>query len=130
MLATRNISESRVLLTVIFVCLLVVPSACSGEGAPDTNDPQSSSPSPTPPPKFSQEFVKPVDGKPATITVGDKPNKRKMRADNIGISFESTELADPRWDPDHSNLDELLKNLGEPGLRFGGNRLDLSLIHI
>ena len=127
MLATRNINKPRTLLAILIACMLVVLAGCSGESAPDTDETQTSSPSPTPPPKFSQEFAKPVDGKPATISVGDKPNKRKMRADNLGISFESTELADPRWDPDHSNLDELLTNLDQPGLRFGGNRLDRSL---
>ena len=127
MLATRNTNTPRTILATLMACMLVVLAACSGEQAPDTDESQSSSPSPTPPPKFSQEFAKPVDGEPATISVGDKPNKRKMRTDNLGISFEATELADPRWDPNQSNLDELLKNLGQPGLRFGGNRLDRSL---
>ena len=127
MIATRNTRKPRTSLNVLIACMLVLLSACSGGNRPDTNESESASPSPTPPPRFSQEFAKPVDGRPATISAGDTPNKRKMRADNLGISFESTELADPRWDPDHSNLDELLKNLGQPGLRFGGNRLDRSL---
>lgn len=47
-----------------------------------------------------------------------------LAPNNLGISFESTDLADPRWDPEAGNLDELLAELGSPGLRFGGNELD------
>ncbi|WP_231488323.1 hypothetical protein [Brevibacterium sp. VCM10] len=47
-----------------------------------------------------------------------------LTADNVGISFEATDLADPRLDPAQSNLDEQLKSLGSPALRFGGNALD------
>nr|WP_232488618.1 hypothetical protein [Brevibacterium antiquum] len=48
----------------------------------------------------------------------------RFEADNIGLSFESTVLADPRLDPESSNLEVLLKSLGSPALRFGGNELD------
>lgn len=77
--------------------------------------------------EFTQQFTRAVTGKAATITVGDAPTGAKMRVGNLGISFEATELADPRWDPDSSNLDELLTSLGSPALRFGGNRLDRSV---
>lgn len=49
-----------------------------------------------------------------------------VRSDSIGVSFESPDLADPRWDPDGGNLDELLGEIGSPALRFGGNELDRS----
>src|SRR5699024_9229377 len=60
----------------------------------------------------------------ATITVGAEQHGPGFTADNIGVSFEATDLADPRLDPDDSNLDEQLTSLGSPALRFGGNALD------
>lgn len=48
----------------------------------------------------------------------------KFGSGNIGISFESTTFADSRLAPDVSNLDETLKFLGSPALRFGGSVLD------
>ncbi|RBP62942.1 hypothetical protein DFO66_11246 [Brevibacterium sanguinis] len=73
---------------------------------------------------FTQSFTGPIDGDAVTIEISDKLTSKTFRRDNIGLSFESTELADPRIDPAASNLDELLNHLGDPALRFGGNELD------
>lgn len=61
---------------------------------------------------------------PVEVDVSEEPSSPALSADSIGISFESTDLTDPRWDPDAGNLDEVLAKLGSPGLRFGGNQLD------
>jgi len=55
---------------------------------------------------------------------GPRPIGPGYTADNIGVSFDATDLADPRLDPESSNLDEQLRPLGSPELRFGGNALD------
>src|SRR5699024_723605 len=84
---------------------------------------QTAEPSPTPT-EFVQSFAGAVSGEEATITVGAEQHGPGFTADNIGVSFEATDLADPRLDPDDSNLDEQLTSLGSPALRFGGNALD------
>lgn len=43
---------------------------------------------------------------------------------NIGLSFEATDLASHLWDPAEGTMDELLVALNSPGLRFGGNSVD------
>ncbi|WP_394277795.1 hypothetical protein [Luteococcus sp.] len=59
--------------------------------------------------------------RPADQTVGQWTHA------NVGLSFEATELADPRWEPEGSPLATLLHGLDGPSLRFGGNRVDRSL---
>ncbi|WP_309131153.1 hypothetical protein [Brevibacterium sp.] len=103
------------------VCVLLT-SACTLE---DRSDAQSTEASESSTPQiFTQKFTGPINGDPTTINISDKRTGKKFRDDNIGISFESTELADPRIDPAASNLDDLLNHLGDPALRFGGNELD------
>lgn len=41
-----------------------------------------------------------------------------------GLSFEATELANPAWNSDNSNLTTTLAALESPVLRFGGNKVD------
>lgn len=43
---------------------------------------------------------------------------------NVGLSFEMSDLADPRWEPGASSLDILMSHLDGPVLRFGGNSVD------
>ncbi|MGP9736125.1 hypothetical protein ACT3SQ_16405 [Brachybacterium sp. AOP42-C2-15] len=43
---------------------------------------------------------------------------------NIGLSFDATELANPIWDAEQSNLTLTLQELDRPVLRFGGNGVD------
>ncbi|WP_240520321.1 hypothetical protein [Brevibacterium aurantiacum] len=73
---------------------------------------------------FSQSYTRPVDGDDALIAASRKTSDLNFRRGNIGISFEVTTLADARLDPETSNLDEQMKSLGSPVLRFGGNALD------
>lgn len=61
---------------------------------------------------------------PVDVDVSTDPSSTTLSADNIGISFEATDLADPRWNPDAGNLHDVLAELGSPGLRFGRNQLD------
>ncbi|KXZ57316.1 hypothetical protein Bravens_01836 [Brevibacterium ravenspurgense] len=79
--------------------------------------------------KTAAPFVQDLDSDapspaPVGVDVSENPANTTLSADNIGISFEATDLTDPRWDPDAGNLDEVLAALGSPGLRFGGNQLD------
>ncbi len=112
------------LAAVLLLCVIGV-SACLPGGLPGSPHPtpavSSASPSPT---VFSQTFHGPINGDPATIDISVKPTAKAFGEDNIGISFESTELSDPRIDPAASNLDDVLNQLGHPALRFGGNELD------
>ena len=64
---------------------------------------------------------------PVELTVSMDTIGGSVRPENIGISLEATDLADPRLDPEASTLDERLNELGSPALRFGGNRLDRNL---
>lgn len=43
---------------------------------------------------------------------------------NVGLSFDATELANPIWDSQESNLTLTLQELDRPVLRFGGNGVD------
>jgi hypothetical protein len=107
------------------VALALVLSGCSlfdPDGSSSSSG-QSPEPSPTPT-EFEQSFAGAVSGEAAAITVGVDRTGAAFDADNIGVSFEATDLADPRLDPATSNLDEQLKSLGSPALRFGGNALD------
>ena len=102
--------------------LVLLLSACTFD-SPSDEAATSAEPSPTPT-VFEQTFVSDARGSEATLSVTKEKTKKSFRADNIGLSFESTVLADERLDPDASNLDDLLNSLGSPALRFGGNELD------
>ena len=107
------------------VALALVLSGCSwfdSDGSSSGSTP-SAEPSPTPT-EFEQSFAGDVSGEAAEITATAERTGAGITADNVGISFEATDLADPRLDPAQSNLDEQLKSLGSPALRFGGNALD------
>ena len=103
------------------VALALVLSGCSLFGPDGSSPTQDPSPTPT---EFEQANVDSASGDPASVTVTADQTGPAFRADNIGVSFEATDLADPRLDPAKSNLDEQLKALGSPALRFGGNALD------
>ncbi len=103
------------------LALALVLSGCSWfdpDGSSPTSDP---SPTPT---EFEQSNVDVASGAAADVTVTADKTGPGFTADNIGVSFEATDLADPRLDPAKSNLDEQLKALGSPALRFAGNALD------
>ncbi|RAE88050.1 hypothetical protein DN545_40925, partial [Burkholderia multivorans] len=73
---------------------------------------------------FTQNLGSGPTGDAGTIAISEDAEGEDFGASNIGISFEATDLADPRLDPAASNLDDLLRSLGSPALRFGGNGLD------
>lgn len=81
--------------------------------------PESSSPS-----VFEQSIADTVAGDPVEIQLSDALTRDELVNGNIGVSFEASDVADKRLDPDASNLGEQLKSLGSPALRFGGNALD------
>ncbi|WP_240372407.1 hypothetical protein [Brevibacterium zhoupengii] len=114
--------------TVIFATSLIfVLSACTSTSSDPMVPPEDSAtkavPSPAPT-VFEQNLQSDVRGARALVVPSENASGSKLRADNIGISFESTTLADPRLDPDSSNLDDILESIGSPALRFGGNALD------
>ncbi|MDN6192413.1 MAG: hypothetical protein L0J32_10980 [Brevibacterium sp.] len=106
------------------VALALVLSGCSWSDSDDSSSAdQTLEPSPTPT-AFEQSFADTVSGDAAAVTATAERLGPGFTSDNIGVSFEATDLADPRLDPANSNLDEQLKALGSPALRFGGNALD------
>lgn len=74
--------------------------------------------------EFEQVFISGANGHSGIVDIDQKHTDRTLSVSNIGVSFESTDLADSRMDPGVSNLDEVLSGLGAPALRFGGNALD------
>lgn len=86
-------------------------------------DTATSTPSPTPT-VFTQNLGSGPTGDAGTIAITEDSAGEDFGESNIGISFEATDLADPRLDPAASNLDDLLNSLGSPAPRFGGNGLD------
>lgn len=114
-------------LAVVSVTSLLVLSACtsgpSEAGSSADGGTTSGEPSPTAT-VFEQQMPTDVAGQRQIITPSTQQTSKKFRAGNIGISFESTTLADTRLEPGASNLDDALISLGSPALRFGGNGLD------
>ena len=65
-----------------------------------------------------------ADGSEATVTLrGGEPGE-DYRHGSVGLSLESTDLADPRMNRDNADLVTVLDSLHEPTLRFGGNSTD------
>lgn len=107
----------------ISALMVLLLSACSfGPSREDSSTEMRPTPS-----VFEQSSSSDVDGQAGDISVSSSNTGKGFRADNIGLSLESTVLADKRLDPDDSNLDDLLNSLGSPALRFGGNELDRRL---
>lgn len=65
----------------------------------------------------------PMAGDLVAVSIGE-PTGTRWRDTNTGLSFEATDLADPRWEPGASSLDLLIGGLDDPSLRFGGNAVD------
>ena len=105
------------------IALALLVTGCSGSDGSSPATDATPEPSPTPT-EFEQSFADTVIGEAATVTATVDRLGPGLTPDNIGVSFEATDLADPRLDPANSNLDEQLKSLGSPALRFGGNALD------
>lgn len=64
-------------------------------------------------------------GPPLTVTLdaGADP-VGQWHTTNTGLSFETSDLVDERWEPGESSLDLLIGELNEPAIRFGGNSVD------
>lgn len=107
--------------TVLGIALSGCTDSKSGDGRSESH--QTAEPSPTPT-SFKQILGSKIHGESANINISSDKADQRFRAGNIGISLEATDLSDPRLDPHSSNLDDLLKSLGSPALRFGGNALD------
>jgi hypothetical protein len=60
----------------------------------------------------------------ATVTVETSHPGAALPADFLGLSFEASIIDSPLLDPAHTDLANLLRNLGRGHLRFGGNSLD------
>ena len=107
------------------MALALVLSGCSWSDSDVSSPSAEQTPEPSPrPTEFDQSFADAVSGEAAEIAATAVHTGPGLTFDNIGVSFEATDLADPRLDPAQSNLDEQLKTLGSPALRFGGNALD------
>ncbi|WP_227492861.1 hypothetical protein [Brevibacterium sp. CFH 10365] len=107
------------------VALALVLSGCSWSDSDGSSPSAEQTPEPSPTPtEFEQSFADAVSGEAAEVTATAERTGAGLTADNVGVSFEATDLADPRLDPAQSNLDEQLNSLGSPALRFGGNALD------
>jgi hypothetical protein len=93
-------------------------AGCSGGAVDQVESPQAGStsaePSPTPT-VFEQQLGSVLSWDPTEISVSVEELGQPLRSDNLGISFGSTDLADPCLDPESSNLDEQLRPLGSPG---------------
>ncbi len=125
------------LLTAAAVAVLLTACGTTTPDTPPTPTPTvSATPSQTPEPPALEDHapglgpeVKDFEvnasgrGKPVVVSVGSK-TKSRWRSTNVGLSFEASDLADPRWEPGESSLDLLIGALDEPSLRFGGNSVD------
>lgn len=115
--------------------VLALSSACRAQPSPTTSDTSST----TPPRTTVQELVPGFLEAQPTFTQARTTNQpagqpievdttqlgaAQFAATDIGLSFEATDLANDQWDPANGTLDELLTQLGHPGLRFGGNSID------
>lgn len=101
-------------------------SGCSFHRPPD-GAPSSSAPASSPsavPRLFEQGRLAHATGGSAAIGVSGSGVRRDFSAGNLGVSFESSDLADSQLDPVFSNLAEQLRSLGSPALRFDGKALD------
>ena len=62
-------------------------------------------------------------GEPVTVSLALEPDA-VTTGGGVGLSFDATELANPMWDSNRSNLTLTLQELDRPVLRFGGNGVD------
>ncbi|ATG50900.1 hypothetical protein CFK38_04675 [Brachybacterium vulturis] len=64
-----------------------------------------------------------AQGEAITVSLALEPDAVTTGGE-VGLSFDATELANPMWDSDRSNLTLTLQELDRPVLRFGGNGVD------
>lgn len=131
-------AASLVVLLVVVAGLVTQRSALFTSGAPlEGSSSPSSSPPPPPPPWESTDLpgydpdpgpltltpLEEATGEPITVSLALEPGA-VITGGNIGLSFDATELANPIWNSDESNLTLTLNELDRPVLRFGGNGVD------
>lgn len=116
----KNRSSLLRLCLSVSICTLLIAGCIFSPGDQDTSE-RKAAPSAT---TFKQVPGSEVDGKPAAIEISKSRLNKQFESGNLGLSLESTVLADTRLDPDASNLDDVLNSIGSPALRFGGNELD------
>lgn len=129
----------------LVVVLIVVAGLVNQRSAPVTpseplegsSSPSSSPPPPPPPPWESTDLpgydpypgplaltpLTEATGEPVTVSLALEPGA-VTTGGNIGLSFDATELANPIWNSNESNLTLTLAELDRPVLRFGGNGVD------
>lgn len=61
---------------------------------------------------------------PQTLTIGNELVGSSLSSSQIGLSLEATDLADPNLNADNASFVEILRGLGKPVIRFGGNAVD------
>lgn len=132
-------AASLVVVLIVVAGLVTQRSALFTSGAPleGPNSPTSSAPPPPPPawestalPGYDSDpgplTLTPLEeatGEPVTVSLALEPGA-VTTGGNIGLSFDATELANPIWNSDESNLTLTLDELDRPVLRFGGNGVD------
>ena len=72
---------------------------------------------------FSLTPLAEAEGEPVTVSLSLDPDAAQTGG-TLGLSFDATELANPMWDSEESNLALTLQELDRPVLRFGGNGVD------
>ena len=101
--------------------MLLLVAGCTDRSADSAGTP---TPDPTPT-VFTQDLGAHAElADPVSVTVAAEETGADIVSQNVGLSLESTDLADPRLDPSASTFAQRLTELGSPALRFGGNRLD------
>ncbi len=121
--AARSLRTRALWAAAVSVMLLLV-TGCTDRSADSAGTP---TPEPTPT-VFTQDLGAHTElAEPVSVTVEAEETGADVVPQNVGLSLESTDLADPRLDPSASTFAQRLAELGSPALRFGGNRLDRNL---
>src|SRR5699024_9339730 len=105
----------------------------SPSAGPSPSTPQETAPPPwestalpgydTDPGPFELTPLEETVGDPVTVSLSLEPGAARTGG-TVGLSFDATELANPMWDSEESNLALTLQELDRPVLRFGGNGVD------
>lgn len=114
----------RMLFGVAGACMFMLAGCSFSESGGSSGTSYSSAESSPSPTAFEQASVVELVGSRALVGASAEKQQEHLRDGNLGVSFETTDLSDPRLDPGTSNLASQLQGLGSPALRFGGNALD------
>jgi hypothetical protein len=124
---------------VVLIAVIVFAPHDATETGPTGSGAASDAATPTPTQSIAEQLIVPgYDPNPGTFAL---PDASGLSAEPVtanfaladdatawggtfGLSFEATELANPAWNSDNSNLTTTLAALGDPVVRFGGNKVD------